>query len=105
MEGASKEFYEAIKDIKFNEPSVPFYSNVTGQELTDFSDMPSLLAKHMISPVRFTSELNAMSSAGIDKFIELGPNKVLTGLVKKTLKGSTAVNIENLKTLESALTL
>lgn len=105
MEGASKEFYEAIKDITFNEPSVPFYSNVTGQELTDFSDMPSLLAKHMISPVRFTSELNAMSSAGIDKFIELGPNKVLTGLVKKTLKGSNAVNIENLKTLESALTL
>lgn len=46
-----------------------------------------------------------MSSAGIDKFIELGPNKVLTGLVKKTLKGSTAVNIENLKTLEAALTL
>ena len=46
-----------------------------------------------------------MSSAGIDKFIELGPNKVLTGLVKKTLKGSNAVNIENLKTLESALTL
>ena len=82
-----------------------FIQNVTGKELTDFSDMPSLLAKHMISPVRFTSELNAMSSAGIDKFIELGPNKVLTGLVKKTLKGSTAVNIENLKTLEAALTL
>lgn len=105
MEGASKEFYEAIKDITFNKPSVPFYSNVTGEELQDFSDMPSLLAKHMISPVRFTSELNAMSSAGNDKFIELGPNKVLTGLVKKTLKGSTAVNIENLKTLEAALSI
>ncbi|MGN0613544.1 MAG: ACP S-malonyltransferase [Porcipelethomonas sp.] len=103
MEGASKEFYDSIKDIKFNKPSVPFYSNVTGAELTDFSDMPSLLAKHMVSPVRFTAELDAMTRAGIDKFIELGPNKVLTGLVKKTIKGADAKNIENLKTLEAAL--
>lgn len=103
MEGAAKEFYEAIKDVKFNTPSVPFYSNVTGAELSDFSDMPSLLAKHMVSPVRFTSELAAMSNAGIDTFIELGPNKVLTGLVKKTLKGANAMNIEDSKTLAKAL--
>lgn len=103
MQKASEEFYEAIKDIKFSAPTVPFYSNVTGKELQDFSDMPSLLAKHMVSPVRFTSELDAMTKAGIDKFIELGPNKVLTGLVKKTIKGADAKNIENLKTLEAAL--
>lgn len=103
MQKASEEFYEAIKDIKFSAPTVPFYSNVTGKELQDFSDMPSLLAKHMISPVRFTSELDAMTKAGIDKFIELGPNKVLTGLVKKTIKGADAKNIENIKTLEAVL--
>lgn len=103
MQKASEEFYEAVKDIKFNAPTVPFYSNVTGEELKDFSDMPALLAKHMVSPVRFTSELDAMTKAGIDKFIELGPNKVLTGLVKKTIKGADAKNIENLKTLEAAL--
>lgn len=103
MQKASEEFYEAIKDIKFGVPTVSFYSNVTGQELKDFSDMPSLLAKHMISPVRFTSELDAMTKAGIDKFIELGPNKVLTGLVKKTIKGADAKSIENIKTLEAAL--
>jgi [acyl-carrier-protein] S-malonyltransferase len=103
MEGASKEFYEEIKNVSFNAPSVPFYSNVTGALLEDFSDMPSLLAKHMISPVRFTSELDAMSRAGINRFVELGPNKVLTGLVKKTLKEAQALNIENLKTLEAAL--
>lgn len=102
MESASKEFYEAIKDISFNKPAVPFYSNVLGEELTDFSDIPSMLAKHMVSPVRFTSELDAMSRAGIDKFIELGPNKVLTGLVRKTLKEAAALNIEDVKSLEAA---
>ncbi len=103
MQKASEEFYEAIKDITFNAPDVPFYSNVLGTELTDFSDMPTLLAKHMVSPVRFTSELDAMTKAGIDKFIELGPNKVLTGLVKKTIKGADAKNIEDIKSLELAL--
>lgn len=96
MEGAAKEFFDAIKDVSFNKPSVAFYSNVTGSELKDFSDMPSLLAKHMVSPVRFTSELEAMSKSGIDKFIELGPNKVLTGLVKKTIKDAEAATLEDL---------
>ncbi len=105
MEGASKEFFDTIKDITFNAPSVPFYSNVLGEEMKDFSDMPSMLAKHMISPVRFTSELAKMSENGIENFIELGPNKVLTGLVKKTLKGVNAVNIEDNATLEKALTI
>ncbi len=103
MEGAAKEFYDEIKDIKFNEPSVPFYSNVLGDRLTDFSDIPSMLAKHMVSPVKFTSELAQMQNDGIDTYIELGPNKVLTGLVKKTLKGVTALNIEDVKSLEKAL--
>jgi [acyl-carrier-protein] S-malonyltransferase len=44
-----------------------------------------------------------MQNDGFDKYIELGSGKVLTGLVKKTLKGVTAVNIEDVTTLESAL--
>lgn len=103
MEGAAKEFYDEIKDIKFNAPCVPFYSNVLGGELTDFSDIPSMLAKHMVSPVRFTAELSAMQESGIENFIELGPNKVLTGLVKKTLKGVNAFNIETPDTLDKVL--
>lgn len=102
MESAAKEFYETAKTITFKKPEIKYYSNVTGAELTDFSDMPSLLAKHIVSPVLFTSELNAMKNDGFTDFYEFGPNKVLTGLVKKTLKDIRALNIENLKTLEEA---
>ena len=102
MQSAADKFYETAKTITFKAPQVKYYSNVTGGELTDFSDMPSLLAQHIVSPVRFTSELAAMSEAGADKFYEFGPGKTLTGLVKKTLKGVTALNIENLKTLGEA---
>jgi [acyl-carrier-protein] S-malonyltransferase len=55
----------------------------------------------MVSPVRFTDELNTMSNDGFDTFIELGSGKVLTGLVKKTLKGANALNIEDVETLEA----
>lgn len=105
MQSAADKFYETAKTITFRTPNVKYYSNVTGDILTDFSGMAELLAKHIVSPVRFTSELDAMSKAGADKFVEFGPGKTLTGLVKKTLSGVKAANCENLKTLEGAVTL
>ncbi len=105
MQSAADKFYETAKTITFRTPNVKYYSNVTGDILTDFSGMAELLAKHIVSPVRFTSELDAMSKAGADKFVEFGPGKTLTGLVKKTLSGVKAANCENLKTLEGAVAL
>ena len=85
MSDAAGLFYEQIKDIKFREPTVPFYSNLTGARVTDFRETPTRLARHMCLAVRFTEELRNMRAAGIDTFIELGPGKILSGLVKKTL--------------------
>lgn len=102
MKSAADKFYETARTITFKSPDVKYYSNVTGGELTDFSDMAGLLAKHIVSPVRFTSELAAMQKDGADKFVEFGAGKTLTGLVKKTLKGVTALSIENLESLEGA---
>lgn len=102
MQSAADKFYETAKTVTFKAPQVRYYSNVTGGELTELPDMAELLAKHIVSPVRFTSELAAMSEAGADKFAEFGPGKTLTGLVKKTLSGVAAFNIENLATLEGA---
>ena len=103
MQPAADEFYETAKTIEFKAPQVKYYSNLTGGELTDFSDMATILAKHIVSPVRFTSELAAMQEAGADRFVEFGPGRTLTGLVKKTLKDVTAVNVEDLDTLEGAM--
>lgn len=103
MQPAADEFIETAKTVTFSKPAVDFYSNVLGTKLEDFSDMPQLLAKHIVSPVKFTSELAEMNAAGYENYIELGPNKVLTGLVKKTLKGASAMNIENTASLEKAL--
>lgn len=104
MQPAADDFKEAIKDFSFNEPTIPFYSNVLGEKLSDFSDMQGYLCRHLVSPVKFVSELNAIKEAGAVRFIECGPNKVLTGLVKKTLEGVKAFNVENAKTFEKLKT-
>ena len=105
MQSAADEFLSAVNEmgINFKTPEIDFYSNLTGGKLEDFSNMPKYLSKHIVSPVKFTSELNLLANDGYTNFIELGPNKVLTGLVKKTLKDVTALNIENSATLDKAL--
>lgn len=94
MKEAGVEFKELIRDIEIGAPEKAFYSNVTGGLLTDISDIKDILSRHIYSPVKFTSELNAMSGDGIDTFVECGPGKTLVGLVKKTLDGATASTMD-----------
>lgn len=103
MQPAADEFYAKSEGVTFAAPKMKFFSNVLGTELTDFSDMRTLLAKHIVSPVKFTSELAAMREQGFDRFIEAGPGKVLTGLVKKTYKDADARNCEDMASLEKAV--
>jgi [acyl-carrier-protein] S-malonyltransferase len=85
MQPAAEEFAKAIEKIEFSEPICAFYSNVTGSEVTHFSDFKPLSVKHIVSPVRFTNEIYAMEKIGADNFIELDPGRVLTGLIEKTI--------------------
>lgn len=103
MESAAEEFKSQIADFKFEKPNCVFYSNLYGSEMTDFADMPDYLAAHICNPVKFTNELNAMNESGIEAYVELGPGKVLSGLVRKTLKPTVNTYVENSETLEKAL--
>jgi len=82
MKPASDIFLETAKTIQFNAPKVKYYSNVTGAELTDFSDMPALLAKHIVSPVKFTSELSAMSEAATKSAIIDANERIYQALMR-----------------------
>ncbi len=100
MEGASAELKVFLSDISYCQPAVPFYSNITGAHLEKIDGLSNYLSRHVVSSVRFTDELAAMAAGGIDAFLELGPGKTLSGFVKKTLKGASAYNIEDLASLE-----
>lgn len=101
MQPAADKFQKEIEQLPFHAPTVEFYCNLTGDILTDGTDMPCYLAQHIVSPVRFVEELRLMQSNGYQDYIELGPGKVLTGLVKKTLKDVRAINIEDEKTFSA----
>lgn len=103
MESAAEEFKTQIAGFKFENPNCAFYSNLYGIEMTDFSSMPDYLAAHICNPVKFTDELNAMNESGIEAYVELGPGKVLSGLVRKTLKPTVNTYVENSETLEKTL--
>jgi [acyl-carrier-protein] S-malonyltransferase len=103
MKEAAEEFRAYAKTVTFGAPGVVFYSNVTGAKMTDFSDMPSYLARHICSPVRFVEELAAIEADGIYRFIETGPGKTLSGLVKKTLNDAETLNIEDIESLDKTI--
>ncbi len=103
MQTAADAFLLSANKVTFAEPKLSFYANLYGDILPEGVDMSHYLAAHLTSPVRFTSEVEAMSEEGYTRFIELGPGKTLIGLVKKTLKGVTLFNVEDNKSLDKLL--
>lgn len=76
-------FEEALERVTFNRPSVPVLSAVTAEP---FDDIPHRLAQALTHPVRWRETLLALRALGAQRFIEVGPGRVLTGLAKRTLK-------------------
>lgn len=101
MEPAAEEFKEAASAFSFAKPKIPIYSNLSGEQFHQNANWPELLAKHLVSPVLFVKELNTIKSDGYDVYIEVGPGKTITGLVRKTLDGVLACNIEDQASLEA----
>ena len=103
MEPAAMRLRDEFRDVSFADPQIPVYMNVDGRQVTDTAGIPELLVRQAMSPVRWVQTLENMRADGIDTFIECGPGKTLSGLVKKTLKDVRICRVENLKTLESTL--
>lgn len=84
MEPARAELAEGIAAAKISKPICPIYQNVSAQPTTDPEVIKANLLTQLTSPVRWTQSAQAMLADGADHFIELGPGKVLQGLIAKT---------------------
>jgi [acyl-carrier-protein] S-malonyltransferase len=91
MRGAVEPFRRVLDEVSFSAPSVPVYSCTTAKP---FGDIRATLADALVRPVRWTETLGALDAAGVTSFVEPGPGKVLTGLVKRTLPGAEATALE-----------
>ena len=83
MEPARIELYEAINSTHFSNPVCPVYQNVTAQAVADPADIKNNLIAQLTAPVKWTQSVLQMTADGATHFIEVGPGKVLQGLVKK----------------------
>ena len=83
MEPARAELANDIEATIFNTPICPVYQNVTASAVTDPNEIKKNLVAQLTSPVRWTQTMHQMIADGVSGFTEVGPGKVLQGLVKK----------------------
>ncbi|WP_075617525.1 ACP S-malonyltransferase [Paenisporosarcina indica] len=83
MRPAASHLEKALNKLAMHNTDVPVISNVTASPVTNAEEMKELLVQQLYSPVRFEESIRALLALGVDTFIECGPGKVLSGLVKK----------------------
>jgi [acyl-carrier-protein] S-malonyltransferase len=96
MEPAREELAAAIESTIFSTPVCPVYQNVNAQPVTEPVEIKQNLIAQLTAPVRWTQTLKNMIAGGATSFTEIGPGKVLQGLVKKLDRNMEAAGIENL---------
>lgn len=89
MESARDGLREGLERIRFQDARIPVYANVTAEPVRRAADIKELLYQQLTSPVRWEQTVQNMVRDGATEFYEIGPGKVLQGLVKRTVNGVT----------------
>jgi [acyl-carrier-protein] S-malonyltransferase len=95
---------EVLGQVAFKRPTVPVVSNVEASANQDPGRLVELLVSQVVSPVRWTESVQAMRALGVDRFVEVGPGRVLSGLIKRIDRAASLFNVEEPASLEKTLT-
>lgn len=101
MEPAARQLESVLAGIAVETLSCPVVSNVEAKANSDVDAVRQLLVKQVYSPVRWEESVRNMVDAGVDRFIEIGPGKVLSGLIKRIAKGVSIQNVGTVDDLKS----
>ena len=101
MKPAADIMKEKINNIKFKNPSIEIISNVKAQATNDSSLIKQLLIEQIFSTVRWRESLIKMSEKGVKNFIEIGPGKALSGMVKRTIKNVNGFSINSIADIKN----
>ncbi|MBF0531101.1 MAG: ACP S-malonyltransferase [Deltaproteobacteria bacterium] len=97
MEAAAKDFAAHLETTSFTTPTCPVVLNVTGAAETDPGRLRDMMKQQIISPVKWCDVIQTMIQNEVTDFVEVGPKKVLAGLVKKIVPNQASVNIFNVE--------
>ncbi len=103
LEEAKVQFEEFLSEIKFNDPTMPIYSNVTGDLIKTGDEAKRLCGEQIVSPVKWIAIENKIKDAGFTTAYESGPGKVLTGLfagIDKEFKSIPSGTIEDIQEIQ-----
>jgi [acyl-carrier-protein] S-malonyltransferase len=102
--GAASDRLSAVLDtVQLKRPVIPLVNNADAAFLDDVETIKASLVRQLSSPLLWEDSIKTMTAYGVDVFIEAGPGKVLTGLIKRIVPGKKVLNVEDTKSLETAL--
>lgn len=101
MESGAERLSRALQRYDPAPPRFPVYANLTAAPVSP-SDVTSALIAQMVSPVRFSDTLEAMSAAGVETFVHVGPGDVTAGLARRTVKEAQVVTVSTLDDVGAA---
>ena len=101
MEPARDSLLDFIESLSFNDPDIPLIGNVNAKPLENAIQIKNELIEQLMSCVQWNDTIKYMSSNGLSDYIEFGPGKVLTGLIKRIDSNCTTLNIDSYESIES----
>ena len=103
MEEASVKFSEILDDCDIKEAQIPVFTNVDAEPTTSAIRFKAKMTAQIYSSVMWTQTVEKMIADGVDTFVEIGPGKVLAGLIKKTDASVTVLNVYDEESLNTAV--
>ncbi|MFH0980494.1 MAG: ACP S-malonyltransferase [Planctomycetota bacterium] len=103
MQPAADPLGEVLRSTPLREPRIPVIANVTAEPHTDPDQIRRLLQDQVVRPVRWQESMERLIAQGFDTFVEVGPGRVLTGLMKKINRQVRSMNVSAADQLDAAL--
>src|SRR5262245_6193692 len=102
MRPAAEKLALELAQVRFDPPEAPIVTNVEARACRDASRLPALLEQQVTAPVRFTEMIEFLDAAGVDRVLEIGPGRVLVGLVARVSREIARQSLGIAKELDDA---
>lgn len=103
MEDASKRLAELLDSIEFKDPQIPLVNNADAQFLDTKESIRASLIRQISRPLLWEDSVMAIAQSGVQTFVEVGPGRVLSGLIRRIVPDAKMFNVEDMKSLEMTL--
>jgi [acyl-carrier-protein] S-malonyltransferase len=103
MQPAVERLEKDFARVRWGSPAVPVIANWSARPVTEAEAVREALLRQLTSPVRWQESVEYLAAQGVDTFVEVGPGRILSGLVKRTVPGAKVYNVEDRASLEKTL--